>query len=105
MEKNHQKTIGLDQGEIEVESIRINTVREVVAKKVWNLIFPPREDWKTSQPMGKFGISSMLAAEFRIFTFQSTNVDVRFMELLEKSASADSLARLIPDQMELQNKE
>lgn len=75
----------------------LDAVRTIVAKKISDLILLPVKKLKPKQDLGDFGLDSMLAAEFRTFTFKALEVDVPFMTLLAKSTSVNSLTQLIAD--------
>ena len=89
----------LDSGSNSTLSV-LDAVRAVVAKKISNLILLPVEDLRPEQPLGQFGLDSMLAAEFRTFVFKALGVDVPFMTLLAKDTSVDGLAQLIANEVE-----
>ena len=59
----------------------LDAVRTIVQKKIANLILLPVEKLKPEQPLGDFGLDSMLAAEFRTFVYKVLEVDVPFMTL------------------------
>ena len=77
-----------------------DAVRTIVAKKIANLILLPVAELRPEQPLGEFGVDSMLAAEFRTFIFNAFEVDVPFMTLLAKNTSVNSLTQLIADGFE-----
>ena len=74
----------------------LNAIRTVVTNKISNLILLPADDeLRPNQPLGDFGLDSMLAAEFRTFLFRALGgVDVPFMTLLAKGTSVNGLTRL-----------
>ena len=80
----------------------LDAIRAVVTKKISNLILLPADDeLRPDQPLGDFGLDSMLAAEFRTFVFGALGgVDVPFMTLLAKGTSVDELVRLIAEGLE-----
>ena len=82
----------------------LEAVQEIVASKIANLILLPREQLDAETHFSKFGLDSMIAAEFRGYVFRMLDVDVPFMMLLEKDTNVKVLAQLIAKELEQKNK-
>lgn len=72
-------------------------LESVVGEKVRNLLLLPAEQLSANTHLSKFGLDSMLAAEFRQFIYRIFEIDVSFMMLLSKTTSVASLAKIIAD--------
>ncbi|KAI1097720.1 putative polyketide synthase [Jackrogersella minutella] len=81
------------------ESLQI-AVSQVLATKFSNIIMLPPEQFKHDQPLVNFGLDSMLAAEFRTFIFQATQVDLPFMTLLSKKVTMDNVVTTVVEQIQ-----
>ncbi|PWY86696.1 polyketide synthase [Aspergillus heteromorphus CBS 117.55] len=75
----------------------LDALRNLVSRKLSNLILLPEGKLQPDQPLGDFGLDSMLAAEFRTFIFRTLGVDVPFVALLDRGATVDVLAGLIAE--------
>ncbi|KAL1971037.1 hypothetical protein VTN77DRAFT_2871 [Rasamsonia byssochlamydoides] len=89
-----------EQGSGGASSSVLDAVRDIVARKISNLILLPAGKLRPDQKLGDFGLDSMLAAEFRTFVFHALEVDVPFVILLNKSTTVNSLAQLITEGLE-----
>lgn len=59
-----------------------DAIIEHVARRFGNLILLPFAQADVSKPLGQYGVDSMLAAEFRTWSFQSFHVNIPFLSLL-----------------------
>ncbi|KAJ5701470.1 KR domain-containing protein [Penicillium malachiteum] len=75
----------------------LDALRAVVLKKLSNLILLPETQLEADQPLGEFGLDSMLAAEFRTYIFRIFEVDVPFVVLLKRSTTVNLLTGLIAE--------
>lgn len=88
-----------------VETSLLDAVRNMVGKKIANLILLPVEKLRMDQKLGDFGMDSMLAAEFRTYIFHALEVDVPFMMLLDKSTTVNSLSTLVVENLKSRQEE
>ncbi|RMZ82570.1 hypothetical protein DV738_g1477, partial [Chaetothyriales sp. CBS 135597] len=63
-----------------------------IHKKLARLLYVPREDIDPSQPIKKYGIDSMVAAELRNWVFGAFGKDVSLLKLLSPAMSVGTLA-------------
>ncbi|KAJ5100496.1 Acyl transferase/acyl hydrolase/lysophospholipase [Penicillium angulare] len=73
----------------------LDALRAVVSNKISHLILLAEGTLDPDQPLGEFGLDSMLAAEFRTFIFRTFEVDVPFVVLLKRSTTVNLLTSLI----------
>ena len=76
-----------------------NTVATVITKKLSNLLLQPLESLQPLDPLGNFGMDSMLAAEFRTYIFHACGVEVPFFMLLEKCTTIESLSHFVSEKV------
>lgn len=79
------------------DSAVLEAVESVVSLKLRNLLLLKELNPQTF--LSKFGMDSMLAAEFRHFIFHTFNVDVRFQTILSETVSVSSLAGLVTTEL------
>ena len=70
-----------------------------LAEKIRNLLLLPEDQLSAETLLAKFGLDSMLAAEFRQFIYRVFEVDVSFMMLLAKTTSVASLTKIIAEDL------
>ena len=75
----------------------LDAVQTVVSVKIRNLLLLKELDPQIF--LSKFGMDSMLAAEFRHFIFHTFNVDVPFQTILSETVSVASLAGLVAKEL------
>lgn len=75
----------------------LNAVGSIVSAKIRNLLLLKELNPQTF--LSKFGMDSMLAAEFRHFIFHTFNVDVPFQTILSETVSVASLAGLVTEEL------
>jgi KR domain/Zinc-binding dehydrogenase/Phosphopantetheine attachment site len=77
----------------------LDAVRNMVGKKISNLILLPFDKLRLDQKLGDFGMDSMLAAEFRTYIFHALEVDVPFMMLLENCTTVNSISAVVVENL------
>lgn len=82
--------------EIHIDTLT-GALESFVAEKIKNLLLLPEDQLRPATPLSKFGLDSMLAAEFRQFIYRVFKIDVPFMMLLAKTTSVTSLAKDIAE--------
>ncbi|KAH8657723.1 polyketide synthase [Xylariales sp. PMI_506] len=65
-----------------------------------NLVLTAADKVPAQKPLAEFGMDSMIAAEFRTWFFQAFKFDVPFLELLSKTVTVSSLAKMVTDEIE-----
>ncbi|VUC30962.1 unnamed protein product [Clonostachys rosea] len=73
----------------------MDAICKVITKKLSFLILLPVEKLDIKTALSDFGMDSMLAAELRQYIFGATNVDISFLELMDKKTSVTSLAKSV----------
>ncbi|KAI1089063.1 putative polyketide synthase [Rostrohypoxylon terebratum] len=93
----------LDAGDRE----RLVTItKDLIAKKMSNLILVPLAKLDVKTPLSDFGMDSMLAAELRQYIFSATGADVLFLTLMDKATNVTTLGGIVADKLqESRNKE
>ena len=71
-----------------------------ITARLGNLVLVPADRIPPKKALSEYGMDSMIAAEFRTWFFQAFKVDVPFLELLGKSATAESLAEMVITEIE-----
>lgn len=79
------------------DNVVLDEVESVVSLKLRNLLLLKELNPQTF--LSKFGMDSMLAAEFRHFIFHTFNVDVPFQTILSETVSVASLAGLVAKEL------
>jgi aryl carrier-like protein len=64
-------------------------------KRFSNLVLQQVDKIDPSKSLSKFGMDSMLAAEFRTWFYQAFKVDVPFLTLLSDETTLNSLGNLV----------
>ncbi|KAL6866385.1 Type I Iterative PKS [Amphichorda felina] len=77
----------------------VSAVRDVLAKKMSNLILLPVANLDVKKSLTDFGMDSMLAAELRQFIFSATGVDVLFLTIMDAQTNILSLAKVITEKL------
>jgi hypothetical protein len=75
----------------------LDAVESVVSLKLRNLLLLKELNPQTF--LSKFGMDSMLAAEFRHFIFHTFDVDIPFQTILSETVSVTSLAGLVTKEL------
>jgi hypothetical protein len=78
----------------------VGAIKDVVAKKLSNLILLPLDKLDSRTALSDFGMDSMLAAELRQFIFGATGADVPFLVLMDKKTSVLSLAKSVASKLQ-----
>ena len=73
----------------------LDTVVLLITKRFSNLVLVPVEKIDTMRPLVKFGMDSMLAAEFRTWFYQAFKIDIPFLTLLSQTATIRSLGETV----------
>jgi len=77
------------------ETSILPTIVDLISKRFSNLVLVPVEKIDSAKPLVKFGMDSMLAAEFRTWFYQAFRVDVPFLTLLSEKVTLGSLGELV----------
>lgn len=77
------------------EASILDTIVLLIAKRFSNLVLVPVEKIDRTRPLVKFGMDSMLAAEFRTWFYQTFKVDVPFLTLLSEAVTLRSLGEIV----------
>lgn len=77
------------------EASILDTIVLLIAKRFSNLVLVPVEKIDTTRPLVKFGMDSMLAAEFRTWFYQAFKVDVPFLTLLSETVTLRTLGEMV----------
>lgn len=67
----------------------------LIVKRFSNLVLQQADKIDPSKALSKFGMDSMLAAEFRTWFYQAFKVDVPFLTLLSDETTLNSLGNLV----------
>ena len=73
----------------------LDTVVSLITKRFANLVLVPVEKIDSTRPLARFGMDSMLAAEFRTWFYQAFKVDVPFLKLLDAAVTIRSLGAIV----------
>ncbi|KAI8628831.1 hypothetical protein F5Y19DRAFT_435045 [Xylariaceae sp. FL1651] len=73
-------------------------VVEHISKRFSALVLLQIERIDVAQPLSTYGMDSMIAAEFRTWFYQSFNLDIPFLDLLDSKATPISLAEKVVEQ-------
>ncbi|KAI2464934.1 putative polyketide synthase [Annulohypoxylon bovei var. microspora] len=87
----------LDSGD---KAAILTAVRDMIAKKMSNLILVPVAKLDVKTPLSDFGMDSMLAAELRQSIFSATGVDVLFLTLMDRNTNVMKLAGIVADKLQ-----
>jgi hypothetical protein len=68
---------------------------QLIVKRFSNLVLQQVDKIDPSKSLSKFGMDSMLAAEFRTWFYQAFKVDVPFLTLLSDETTLNSLGNLV----------
>jgi acyl carrier protein len=68
-----------------------------VTARFGNLVLTPVDKVPPQKPLTEFGMDSMITAEFRTWFFQAFRFDVPFLELLSKTVTVASLAKMVAE--------
>ncbi len=80
------------------EGVR-EAITSIVVQRLANLILVPAAKIDRDMPLAKWGMDSMLAAEFRTWFFMAFAVDVPFLLLLGDAVSPGGLGELVMGEM------
>ncbi|KAI1208447.1 putative polyketide synthase [Annulohypoxylon truncatum] len=93
----------LDSGD---KATLVTVIKDLIAKKMSNLILVPLAKLDVKTPLSDFGMDSMLAAELRQYIFSATGADVLFLTLMDKATNVMTLSGIVADKLqESRNKE
>ena len=73
----------------------LSTIISLIAKRFSNLVLVPVEKIDSAKPLIRFGMDSMLAAEFRTWFYQAFKVDVPFLTLLSETVTLEGLGGMV----------
>jgi len=74
-------------------------VMSVILKRFSNLILMQIDKIDVARSLAKFGMDSMLAAEFRTWFYQAFKVDIPFLTLLADATTLTTLGDLVSEQI------
>ena len=77
----------------------LEAVRTVLAKRIANLMLLPPERLQPATRVAEFGPNSMLAAEFRNFTYHALEVDIPFLAFLDANVTLNGLTETVIKQL------
>ncbi|KUI73219.1 Polyketide synthase-nonribosomal peptide synthetase [Cytospora mali] len=78
----------------------VDAVQQHIKVRFGNLVLTPADKVPPQKPLAEFGMDSMIAAEFRTWFFQAFKFDVPFLELLSKTVTVSSLAKMVAEDIE-----
>ena len=84
---------------LESSGVLHDAVMGLIAKRFVNLVLIPAAKLDVLKPLGKYGMDSMLAAEFRTWIYRTFKIDVPFLELLSESVTLRSVVDLIENEV------
>lgn len=84
---------------LESSGVLRDAVMGLIVKRFLNLVLIPAAKLDVQKPLGKYGMDSMLAAEFRSWLYRTFKTDVPFLELLSESVTLSSLVDLIENEV------
>ena len=75
------------------------SVMSLVLTRFSNLVLLQLDKIDVSRTLSKFGMDSMLAAEFRTWFYQAFKVDIPFLTLLAETTTLNTLGELVCSQI------
>ncbi|KAI1444204.1 putative polyketide synthase [Annulohypoxylon stygium] len=78
----------------------VTIIKDLIAKKMSNLILVPLAKLDVKTPLSDFGMDSMLAAELRQYIFSATGADVLFLTLMDKATNVTTLGGIVADKLQ-----
>ncbi|CAG8973482.1 hypothetical protein HYALB_00011077 [Hymenoscyphus albidus] len=78
----------------------LDAVMGLILKRFSNLVLLQIDKIDVKRSLARFGMDSMLAAEFRTWFFQAFKVDVPFLTLLAESTTLSALGELVCQEIE-----
>ncbi|KAF7558287.1 hypothetical protein G7Z17_g66 [Cylindrodendrum hubeiense] len=82
------------------EASLVSTVRDVIMRKMSNLILLPIDKLDPKTPLSDFGMDSMLAAELRQYIFSTTGADILFLTLMDQKTTILSLTSMVATKLQ-----
>ena len=81
------------------EEAVLETITTIIVQRLANLILVPAAKIEREMPLVKWGMDSMLAAEYRTWFFMAFGVDVPFLLLLGDAVTPRALGELVKEDM------
>lgn len=88
-----------DDDDDDVGDAVLTAIDTLIRRRFSNLVLLQLDRIDVDRPLAGYGMDSMIAAEFRTWFFTTFKVDVPFLELLSKSVTLRSLARLVRQEL------
>jgi len=85
--------------ELDASSLQAAILR-LTKKRFSNLILTPPDQIDSDKPLSRFGVDSMIAAEFRTWFWRTFKVDIPFHDLLSPQKNLNSLAELVAEKLD-----
>lgn len=76
-----------------------DTITDIITTRLSNLILVPKPKIAKADPLKKYGMDSMIAAEFRTWFFMAFVVDIPFLYLLGDEATPSTLGEMVKKDM------
>ncbi|KAL2867458.1 type I polyketide synthase [Aspergillus lucknowensis] len=77
----------------------LEAIVQLIVKRFSNLVLQQADKIDPARALSKFGMDSMLAAEFRTWFYQAFKVDVPFLTLLAETTTLNALGELVHEQI------
>ncbi|KAG9698620.1 ketoacyl-synt-domain-containing protein, partial [Aureobasidium melanogenum] len=87
----------IDKGESRESVVEAALVS--ILSRFSNLVLLQLDKIDVNKPLARFGMDSMLAAEFRTWFYQAFKVDIPFLTLLAETTTLKTLGELVSDQV------
>ncbi|KAK0634886.1 polyketide synthase-like protein [Bombardia bombarda] len=94
LQSGQLRTLELLWSEAGAPSLEIAVLR-LVRKRFSNLILMPLDQIDEDRPLAKYGVDSMIAAEFRTWFWTAFKVDIPFLDLLSPEKNLNALAEFV----------
>ena len=85
--------------ELDAPSLQAAILR-LTKKRFSNLILTPPDQIDGDKPLSRFGVDSMIAAEFRTWFWRTFKVDIPFHDLLSPQKNLNILAELVAEKLD-----
>jgi hypothetical protein len=94
LKKVPAKIVSAFVSELEASSLQ-DAVLRLIKKRFSNLIITPYDQIDGDKPLSRFGVDSMIAAEFRTWFWGTFKVDIPFHDLLSPQKNLNGLAERV----------
>ncbi|KAG9231668.1 polyketide synthase [Amylocarpus encephaloides] len=93
------KIVSAFASELDAPSLQAAVLR-LTKKRFSNLILTPPDRINGDKPLSRFGVDSMIAAEFRTWFWRTFKVDIPFHDLLSPQKTLNSLAEFVAEKLD-----